>query len=222
MNTMQMRLAILRLRVADLQRWMQLPTLTRAFNQLEWDENLHPRGAGGKFVGGAGLAKALEVVHLEKALKGLDIWAKTQSAETVAAAKARITWRGVKGYDALQARLGHLRYDAMQLGKAAQHANPSHTRELLELREYYRRRQIGAHMNPAAFERMSRTVKALDQHLTDLGEKPDAFKGRAVRMDPDIVAQIEKGIAADATRTNAPTTTNTKPLRAMLTYVAHV
>ena len=199
MNAMQIRLTILRLRVADLQRWMRLPTLTRAFNQLSWDENLHPRGAGGKFIGGAGLSTAREAQHLEKALKGFDVWAKTQPAEAVAAAKAGITWRGVKGYDAMHQHVGHLRYDAVQQGKQGDRTESHH--EMAALREYYRRRQSSSpKVSHAAYERLQREIGVLDSHMKSLGMNPEYFKGRPIPLGADIKQQVEDGITADNER----------------------
>jgi hypothetical protein len=207
----------LRMRVAAVTRQsaayqsLLLPSFTRLFNQLEWDEGLHPRGANGKFIGGSGLQAEREAHHLSAALKAFDAAAKTAPIEEVADRKARMTWRGVKGYAAIKVHLANLQAHAKLKGSTLAH-RPADLVALNDLHQYYQRRltQKPGHVeqgqstvakaslkdNPNAKSRLMREMAIIERHMAHAGATPQ----RSYGIHPDLVRQIEEGIAQDAAR----------------------
>lgn len=193
-TTLAMRVAQLQRRVAAYITSIATAQIQRAWNQLEWDENQHPRGPNGRFIGGSGLRAEREAYHLGHALKGFERQHEHSSPEERKAAADRLTWRGHTGLKAIQAHLGELRHQAQD----GVHALAPHDLALLQhLRQVYLERTVQANIPTATQKRIGREIAVIDRYLKQHdGPLPTPAISKA--EDALIRQQVAEGIAKEA------------------------
>jgi hypothetical protein len=216
-----MSLSLLAQRVADLRRQLTATlttlaeaTLIRAFNALEWDENQHPRGANGKFIGGDGLHAERELAHLNHGLKTFDARTKTLDPAVVQQAKERMTWRGgYKGYRDVRMQATTDLITKAENGARSTAVDRMDLMRLAYLRNLYLRAAAKATISAAAKARLRDEVAIIDRYTKRFGRllKPtDAMKLPADERTI-LDAQVHDAIARDATQPSRAATRVTAP-----------
>lgn len=209
--SLALRVAVIRRQAQVLITSLAQTTVQRAFNQLEWDENLHPRGAHGRFIGTGGMQAEREAHHLEHAMKAFERKMSGMSEAERQRAEAALTWRGHTGKHAILAHHSALRHAADAAARALLHDTES-LHELRLLRNEYHLRLAQDTLPDASRQRLQREIAVMDRLLARANiatsgpaRVPDE-EARAIRR------QIDQGLKQETPPPTQTTTTHHGPL----------
>jgi hypothetical protein len=199
------RLATLAHQVATIQRQATalitsraLATIQRAWDVITWNENLHPRGPNGRFIGGAGLQAERELFHMGRAFKAFQAQTEHLSDAAHHAAEAKVAWRGTTGLKAVQTRQGVLRQQADTEARTLP-LDAATIQQLRYLRDQYRLIALQANRPPATVRRMQDEAAVIDRYLKRAGVPLTETTPVSPATLAGIRQQIDTGLAKEAT-----------------------
>lgn len=210
--TLALRVAVIRRQAQALITSLATASVQRAFTMIEWDENKHPRGPNGKFIGGAGLQAERDAFHLGRA-KAHFARATQGLSETEAAKRdAHFTYRyrtdeALRGVTAV-ARMQRIMQQRAQAGAAETAHDPIEAHRLAYLRQAYATALERTDLPDETRMRLMRESSVIDRYLQRLDTPGDATRLPAAEKAA-IDAQLAQTLAKE--RTNAEAVTPATP-----------
>ena len=214
-------LPTLALRIADITRQatalivaLVTADIQRSWAMVEWDENLHPRGSNGKFIGGSGLQAEREAYHAEHAIARFNKAADAmhlQGALREHAAKAFHLLLH-NGQDIQSIAALHAHHEAMTRQAAEQARWDTRDREESHRLVYLRTKYASAlkfdtTLSAYSRGRLQREIDIIDRYLARMWIPAPVRLRLPADQKASIRAQVQQGIAADR---SAPVTAMTE------------